>query len=135
MELTSEAQLKNIRFMELETDLDNDYQNREFLIYVMDPMLCGTGGCSLYIVDSNGKTLSYMTVTKLPVYTIMPTAESQQTDKGKWRDLFVWSNGAFRQLKHDGTAYPNNPSMEPEVKESEIVSHPEKYRMLLNFLD
>lgn len=131
----TEEQLKGLRFMEVETDLNNDYTSREFLVYVMDPMLCGTGGCSLYIVDDKGNTLSYMTVTKLPIYTRMPSIEAQQKEKGKWYDLFVWSNGAFRQLKHDGTAYPNNPSTEPEISETALVSHPEKYRMLLNFLD
>ena len=71
-------ELNAIPFMELEVDLDNNYETQEYLIYVMDSMLCGSGGCSLYITDKEGKTLSYMTVTKLPIYTTNSTIEDQQ---------------------------------------------------------
>lgn len=130
----SSEDLKNMRFMERAVDLDNNYQTQEYLLYIMDPMLCGTGGCSLYIVNEKGETLSYMTVTKLPVYTTNLSVEQQQA-KGMWKDLAVWSNGSFRSIQHDGESYPMNPSTETSLDTETIQLHPEKYRLLMDYLD
>ena len=129
----TEEQLDNLRFLELEVDLDNNYETREFLLYIMDSMVCGSGGCNLLIIDETGKTLSNTTVVKLPVY--MPTSTIGDMDqKGTWKSLYVWSQG-FRELAPEDGVYPSNASMAPEVPEDALSDHPEKYKLVLDYLE
>jgi hypothetical protein len=129
----SEEELDNLRFLEVETNLDNNYETREFLLYIMDSMVCGSGGCNLLVIDETGKTLSNTTVVKLPVY--MPTSTVGDMDqKGTWKSLYVWSQG-FRKLTPEGGKYPPNASMAPEVPEDALSDHPEKYKLLLDYLE
>lgn len=129
----TEEQLDNMRFMELQIDLDNNYQTEEYLLYIMDPMVCGSGGCNLLIIDDNGKTLSNTTVVKLPLYIPVATVADMQ-NKGDWKPLFVWSQG-YRKLTSDDGSYPYNASMAPEFPENELTGHPEKYQLVLDYLD
>jgi hypothetical protein len=129
----SEQQLDNLRFMELEVDLDNNYETREFLLYIMDPMVCGSGGCNLLIVDERGKTLSKTTVVKLPVY--MPTSTIGDMDqKESWKRLYVWSQG-FRELVPENGRYPSNASSAREVPEDALTGHPENYKLVMDYLE
>lgn len=129
----SAEQLDQLRFMEVAVDLDNDYQTEEYLLYIMDPMLCGSGGCNLLVIDGNGNTLSNTTVVKLPVY--MPTQTIEDMDsKGTWKPLFVWSRG-FRQLTAGDAGYTDNASMAQEIPEEALTGHPEKYQVILDYLD
>ena len=129
----TEQQLDKLRFMELEVDLDNNYETREFLLYIMDSMVCGSGGCNLLVIDENGKTLSNTTVVKLPVY--MPTSTvGDMNQNGTWKSLYVWSQG-FRELAPENGQYPSNASMAAEVPEDALTNHPEKYRLVLDYLE
>jgi len=128
-----EEDLETIRFMEVEVDLDNNYETREFLLYIMDAMVCGSGGCNLLIIDQNGKTLSNTSVVKLPIY--MPTSTMGDVDrKGTWKSLYVWSQG-FRELVPEDGGYPSNASMAPEVPEDALSNYPEKYMLVLDYLE
>ena len=129
----SEAQLDGLRFMEVPVDLDRDYGTEEYLLYIMDPMVCGSGGCNLLVIDGKGKTLSSTTVVKLPVYTSASTINDME-QKGSWKPLFVWSQG-FRELTSGNGKYPGNASMAPQVPEESLSGHPEKYVLLLDYLD
>ena len=129
----SEGQLDELGFLEVEVDLDNNYETREFLLYITDSTVCGSGGCNLFIIDENGKTLSNTTVVKLPVY--MPTSTVGDMDrKGTWKSLYVWSQG-FRELATSDGQYPPNASMAPEVPEDVFSNHPEKYKLVLDYLE
>jgi hypothetical protein len=129
----SEEQLDNLRFMELEVDLDNNFETREFLLYIMDSMVCGSGGCNLLIIDAEGRTLSNTTVVKLPVY--MPTSTIGDFDgKGTWKSLYVWSGG-FRELAPENGRYPSNASTAKEVPENALTDHPENYKLVLDYLE
>ena len=134
MGLTKE-QLHEVNFLERAVDLDRDYQTNEYLLYIMDPMLCGTGGCNLLVIDEQGKILSQTTVVKLPVYTTASTSEDLQNNKGAWKELYVWSQGLRRLSPDDNGTYPENASVEPPVVEEQIALHPERYRLLLDYLD
>ncbi len=127
------GQLDSLRFMEREIDLDNDYRTREFLLFIMDPMVCGSGGRNLMIIDETGKTLSSTTVVKLPVFTVASTVGDLQSE-GSWKPLFVWSQG-YRKLSPADGKYPSNASMAPEVPQGELEGHPENYQLLLDYLD
>ena len=129
----SEEEMDNLRFLEVEADLDNNYETREFLLYIMDSMVCGSGGCNLLIIDETGKTLSNTTVVKLPIY--MPTSTIGDMDQqGTWKSLYVWSQG-FRKLAFEDGRYPSNASMAPEVPEDALSDHPEKYKLVLDYLE
>ena len=128
-----EDELNNLRFMEVEVDLDHNYETREFLLYIMDSMVCGSGGCNLLVIDENGKTLSNTTVVKLPIY--MPTSSIGDMNRNEtWKPLYVWSQG-FRKLAPVDGRYPSNASMAEEVSEDALTTHPEKYKLVLDYLE
>lgn len=129
----AEEQIDQLRFMELRVELDNDYQTEEYLLYLMDPMVCGSGGCNLLVIDGNGRTRSRTTVVKLPIYAPASIA-GDTAAQGEWQPLYVWSQG-FRKLEAKDGQYPSNASMAPEVPEEEITGHPEKYRLILDHWD
>ncbi len=133
MGLTKE-QLQEVNFLERAVNLDRDYQTNEYLLYIMDPMLCGTGGCNLLVIDEQGKILSETTVVKLPVYTTATVIADEQNNKGTWKELYVWSQG-LRRLTPENGKYPDNASVQPPVVEEQIALHPERYKLLLNYLD
>jgi hypothetical protein len=129
----TEQQLDNLRFMELEVDLDNNYETREFLLYIMDPMVCGSGGCNLFVINGDGDTLSKTTVVKLPIY--MPTSTTGDMDRKKpWKSLYVWSQG-FRELVPENGRYPLNASSAKEVPEDALTEHPENFRLVMDYLE
>ncbi len=130
----TEDQLNNVRFLERAVDLDHDYETQEYLLYVIDPTYCGSGGCELLVIDDKGETLSSISAVKLPVYTLFSTAEENQTKKGVWKELFVNSQGLRRLVPVDGK-YPANASDEPIASEELMTDHPEHYLLLLDFLD
>lgn len=127
----TEKDLDSIRFMERATDLDRDPTTTEYLLYLMDPSLCGSGGCNLLVVDSNNTIVADITVTKLPVYTELEDYESTMTNKGQWKTLFVYSKG-MRRLTPINGKYPENPSVEEEVLMEQFSSFPESYVLLLD---
>lgn len=132
----SEEELENVRFVERYADLDNDNETQEYLLMVLDPMFCGSGGCNLFIINEKGEVLSNTTVADLPIYTALQTAEETQARKGQYNALFVWSNGSMRRLvANDEGTYTANASMAEEMPEEVLKAHPEKYRLVLDFME
>jgi hypothetical protein len=119
--------------METWVDLDNRVETEEYLVYLMDPTVCGTGGCNLYIINGNGETLSSTSVVKLPIYMPVPMMADMKA-QGDWKPLFVWSRG-YRKLETKDGRYPANASLEPEVSEESLKNHPERYRLVLDYLE
>jgi hypothetical protein len=130
----SEDEIAKMKFMEVMVDLDNDPSELEYLIYVMDPMLCGTGGCNLLLTTSNGELISELTVTRPPIYMEVNTIEESNSHKGQWKPFYVYSDGMRRVSPVDGK-YPKNPSLLPEIRESELTAFPEQYRLVMDYLD
>jgi hypothetical protein len=58
------------------------------------------------LFNDKGSVLQKMSVTETPVLL------SNRSHNG-WRDFYVWSDGSLRQMAHDGSGYPNNPSVAP----------------------
>ncbi|MEJ2595351.1 MAG: hypothetical protein P8100_09550 [bacterium] len=131
----TEEELGQVRFLEVEIDLDGSYSNREFLLFVIDRMICGTGGCTLYVVDEEGKTLSATSVVKLPIFTNTPGVNGEEFSGNGWKDLYVWSNGAYRKLIYSNGAYFYNASLAPPMAEENLINYPEKYRVVMDYLD
>lgn len=88
-------------------DLNNDGKIETF-VFVFGRYFCGSGGCSGYLFNDEGKVISEFMVTRAPILV------AESNTKG-WQDLVVWSDGALRRLQHDGSIYPLNPSVAPKV--------------------
>lgn len=110
----------SIRYFYNKVDL-NDDQIPETFVYLVGPMVCGTGGCSgLLLEEKNGgyKVKSRFSLVRIPV--IIQT----QTTNG-WKDIVMYVTGGgiepnYHQLKFDGENYPSNPSVAPVVKDEKI---------------
>ncbi|MBA3670190.1 MAG: hypothetical protein H0W71_09050 [Sphingomonas sp.] len=95
-------------------DLDGD-GTKEGLLYLIDPASCGSGGCSLYVFQGNGKggwTISdTIGPAQLPVFKL-----DHKTDK--WADLGVSVSGggipaALMAVPHGARGYAPNPTVDP----------------------
>lgn len=84
----------------------NDDGRSEVFVGLRGPYFCGSGGCTLLLLDNAGKTITRFTVAKPPIVILSsPT-------KG-WKDLVIYSGGKNRRVKFDGQKYPSNPSVQP----------------------
>lgn len=95
------------KFIFLEYDLDGD-ANKEIFVGLTGPYFCGSGGCTQYILKSNGDVVTRFTVSDYPVVIAPEKTEG-------WNDLYIQSGGDYRVVKFDGKTYPSNPSMLPKL--------------------
>jgi len=130
----SEDQLNKIQFMEVAADLNNDPRHLEYLLYIMDPMLCGSGGCDLLVLTHDGELRSRISVSRPPIYLPVLSIEEQQDQKGEWKDLYVYSKG-MRQLTFSDGSYTTNASMGASLNETELIKHPERFVLVMDYLD
>lgn len=94
-------------------DLNGDGTD-EVLAYVMGPMVCGSGGCNLYVLAQDGegwRVVTRTSVTQTPVGVLT-------TSTNGWRDLAVSIGGGgaeagWVRLTYDGRTYPTNPTAPP----------------------
>lgn len=97
-------------------DLDGD-GSEEILAYAMGPMVCGSGGCGLYVLSEAGSSyriLDELTVSHLPVYQLPAGADG-------WAELGVTVYGggmseAVMAVPHDASGYADNPTVQPAYK-------------------
>lgn len=101
------AQLETINYEHGSADLNSDGHLEHFVL-IRHRSFCGSGGCSAVIFDHSGKVINRLTLVKKPVLL----TDSYQNG---WQDFIVWSNGAYRSMRFNGTSYPSNPSVEPTV--------------------
>jgi hypothetical protein len=130
----TDEDMEQLRFMEAMVDLDNDPSEMEYLLYIIDPMLCGSGGCNLYLLKSDGTEIGRLSVTRPPIYTSVSTIEDTQRTSGTLRPLYVYSAGMRRVIPNDGV-YPGNPSLLNPIEAAELQSHPEQYQLIMDYLD
>ena len=98
-------------------DLNGDRQ-AEAIVYLAGPSLCGTGGCTMYVLErqrSDFLIRARTTVTKPPISVL-------ETRSHGWRDLAVnvrclETTCPQARLRFDGSRYPSNPTTTPRVKE------------------
>ena len=98
-------------------DLNGDGTD-EVLAYVMGPMVCGSGGCNLYVLAPDGgnggegwRVVTRTSVTQTPVGVLT-------TSTNGWRDLAVSIGGGgaeagWVRLTYDGRTYQTNPTAPP----------------------
>jgi hypothetical protein len=100
-------------------DLRDDGKS-EAIVYLTSGGWCGTGGCTLLILQPQGETFKLVTkipAVRLPVWVLA-------TKSNGWRDLclLVRNTGTesvfYKTLPFDGTSYPNSTSA-PAVHRSD----------------
>lgn len=95
------------KFIIFEYDL-NDDGTKEIFVGLSGSYFCGTGGCTIYLLDSQSKLINTFSVAGYPIVI----------DKNKtngWKDLFIHSGKKDRIVKFDGKKYPTNPSTLPAL--------------------
>ena len=93
-------------FQFFKVDLNGDNKD-EYFVNFMTPYFCGTGGCTVLLLDHESNVLVRFTSMETPIYI-----EKAQTEG--WKDILVFSGGKLKQLKHGSGnkyAYPSNPSV------------------------
>ncbi|MCU0568878.1 MAG: hypothetical protein MUF49_20055 [Oculatellaceae cyanobacterium Prado106] len=109
---------QQVRYYYDRIDLNGD-GNSEALVYLNGSYTCGSGGCTLLVLEPQGQNfqiVSSMTLVNSPVIV-----SSERTDG--WNDLIIKVEGGgaqphYARLQYgtSGTSgYPGNPSTAPEV--------------------
>lgn len=99
------------RFMYSEVDVNGDGSN-ETLVMMQSPYYCGTGGCTLILLNSLYKPITKFSVSDEPV--MISSGMSNE-----WNDIVITSDGAQHVMKYNGNTYPTNPSVAPEFKDGD----------------
>ena len=95
-----------------------DNGDLDVLVYLSGSAWCGTGGCTLLILQRSGG--SYRLVSKIPTVRL-PVGVLDSKSNG-WKDISIWVqgggilNGYTAKLSFDGTSYPASPSTPPAVR-------------------
>lgn len=100
-------------------DLNNDGVD-EIFVGLISPYFCGTGGCTMLILNSDFTLNSKITVVDFPIYI------SSETTNG-WNNLIIMSDEKYHIMKFDGSKYPHNPSIEKVV---DINNYSDKIELL-----
>jgi hypothetical protein len=94
------------RFIFFEYDL-NDDGKKEIFVGLRGSYFCGSGGCTMYLLDDQGNTITKFSVSRDVVI------DNKKTNG--FKDLFIYSGGKFRIVKFNGKTYPSNPSTLPAL--------------------
>jgi len=111
-----------IRTFDAGVDLNGDGRP-EIVVYVVSPMVCGTGGCNL-LVFTPTKT-GYRRVADISV--VRPPIRTPSATSSGWRKLVVHISGggtsdADVELAFDGRSYPDNPTVSgPRVRPAQLA--------------
>lgn len=101
------------RYFDAAVDLDGDGQ-QEVVVYAAGPMICGTGGCPVYVFTPSAaglRLVSSISVAQPPVRLSPRSAQG-------WRNLIVGVAGGGvpsgnAELEFDGKGYASNPTVPP----------------------
>lgn len=103
------------KFMYASVDLNDDGKN-EYIVGLVGPSFCGSGGCTMLVLNNAFKQTTAVTVVDYPIYIGFPG--SKEVTK-KYSNLYVYSKGkGYVKLSWSGTKYgPSNASMAPKVSD------------------
>lgn len=90
-----------------EYDLNSDGVN-EIFVGTQGSYFCGSGGCTILLLDNKGNLLNTFTVSGYPV------GVEKEASNG-WHNLVIRSGNKEHLVKYDGKKYPSNPSLQPEI--------------------
>jgi hypothetical protein len=105
-------------------DLNNDGKS-EYLVELIGSDWCGTGGCTLLILDKNFKLNTRMTVVNDPIFVGAPS--KNEVTKG-YSNLYIQNkDGSVVKMAWNGKKYPTNPTVAPKTDKKIIV---DKFKFL-----
>ncbi|MCM5664162.1 hypothetical protein [Galbibacter mesophilus] len=105
------------KFQLYEIDLNEDGE-KEIFINFMTPYFCGTGGCSMLLLNADLKKISHFSVMNPPLFV-------EKTMKNGWKILLIKDRGEFKELLHLKDGYPSNPSVLPKAPYDAPSGHAE----------
>jgi hypothetical protein len=89
-------------------DLNDDGKD-EYLVGLIGGDWCGSGGCTVLILDKNFKLNTRMTVVEYPVYVGAPGGK--EVTKG-YSNIYIQNrDGSVAKMAWNGKKYPTNPSV------------------------
>lgn len=95
------------KFQFFKVDLNNDDKD-EYFVRFMSPYFCGSGGCTMLLLDHEGNVMTKFTVMEPPVFV-------EKDKDGGWATLLVRSGGELKEMKYANGKYPSNPSVLPKA--------------------
>lgn len=109
-----------VRYYYNRIDLNGDGKPETF-VYLTGPTVCGTGGCSALIVqkaDGQYKIASRFSLVRPPIII------RDQVTNG-WKNIIMYVSGGgmegrYKELIFNEGTYPQNPSIQPDVKNGRI---------------
>lgn len=107
-EFLTEADLKVMtdtdrQFKLYTVDLNGDGKKETF-VSLEGTYFCGSGGCTMLLLDSTYKLITKFTVMQGAIF-VEPTVEND------WKVLTVKSGGEWKKLVYADGTYPSNPSI------------------------
>ena len=100
-------------------DLNADRKD-EYLVGLIGGDWCGTGGCTVLILDKNFHLNTQMTVVKYPVY--IGELGSKEATKG-YSNIYIQNkDGSVAKMTWNGIKYPTNPSVAPKTDRKIIAN-------------
>jgi hypothetical protein len=85
----------------------NEEPKKEIFVGLTGPYFCGSGGCTVLLLNPEGELITKFTVTEYPLLIA-------DTFTMGWKDLILHSQGKDHLMKFNGKAYPSNPSIQPD---------------------
>lgn len=104
------------KFVYSEFDLNGD-SKKEIFVGLTGPYFCGSGGCSVYLLDNQGNIITYFSVADYPI-----VIDAKKTNG--WNDLLMNSRGKFHTMKFNGKKYPSNPSVQKTINKAPSADLP-----------
>lgn len=99
-------------------DLNNDGKD-EYLVELIGGDWCGSGGCTVLILDKNFKLNTRMTVVNDPIYVGKP--EAKEVTMG-YANIYIQNrDGSVAKMAWNGKKYPTNPTVAPKVDKKIIA--------------
>ena len=91
------------KFQYAAIDLNGDGKD-EYFIRFMSPYFCGTGGCSMVLIDGEANVITEFSVMEPPIWV-----ENDMVNG--WKTVLIRSGGELKALTYDNGTYPSNPSV------------------------
>ncbi|WP_269241814.1 hypothetical protein [Flavobacterium limnophilum] len=99
-------------------DLNNDGKD-EYLVELIGGDWCGSGGCTVLILDKNFKLNTRMTVVNDPIY--VGDTGGKEVTKG-YANIYIQNrDGSLAKMTWNGKKYPSNPTVAPKVDKKIIA--------------
>lgn len=96
----------------------NDDGKQEYLVGLTGATFCGSGGCTMLVLNNKFGINTRMTLVRYPVYVGAPGGK--EVTKG-YSNIYVDTKGVgYVKMVWTGSKYPTNPSMAPKIAETII---------------